>query len=479
MAARILLAALVSVALVACGQNPPEDNPDGGDIVDGGETDGGDNPDGGGDPDGGSPDPENQIVVVRLNEDGTQDSHFGESGVATLQFGEGEGSVQDSLWDVAVDGEDRVVLFGAGKAADRDDQDRYVARLLANGALDESFATGGKHTLDTNGLSDNGRRGIVQADGKILASGYVNQPTGVGTQSANSIVLLRLNEDGTPDDGFGTGGVVNVNPFSTGGTTVPWGMAEAYAVGQQMNGDYVTTGYGREAATGTVDVVSFRFSADNGDLDGTWGVGGALVYDHAADQDRGRHLVVLPDDRTVQVGSAATAPSTLDAMVLVSRADGTRDDSFDDDGVKLYDFGNADEAFFAAAVSPDGNYVAAGGYSTTANGADAALLILPVGGSGTGFSGLMPFSVDLPDRIWSVAFNHTSDKVYAVGFVGEEDDHRMVVARFNLDGGRDVGFGTNGIVTLNLSAAGTAEAARGVALQSDGKIIVAGVAEKQ
>src|SRR5690606_29999038 len=90
------------------------------------------------------------------------------------------------------------------------------------------------------GYSDNGRRGIVEADGSILSAGYANFGEGFG----NHVVLLRLLDDGAPDASFGFGiaapGATRFNPFIDDG-----GMAECYAVGRQSKGLIVTTGYGR------------------------------------------------------------------------------------------------------------------------------------------------------------------------------------------------------------------------------------------
>ena len=51
------------------------------------------------------------------------------------------------------------------------------------------------------------RNGIVEPDGKIVTSGYYSQPTGVGTQTANRIVLARLHGgDATSAGGAGGAG---------------------------------------------------------------------------------------------------------------------------------------------------------------------------------------------------------------------------------------------------------------------------------
>lgn len=470
-----LAVALLGGALAACGPNErtPEDAGTGEDVDSGVEADAGEQPE----TDAGVPDTD--IAVFRLNTDGTLDTAFGTDGIAMVSFSEGLESATDSIWDMKVDSADRVVLFGQGKApGERTDVDRYVARLSPTGQLDTNFATDGLFSFDSsNGLKDNGKNGIIEADDSIVSAGYTNQPTGVGTQSANSIVLVKLDANGDFVQSFGEAGVINSNPFSSSDPAMPWGMAEAYGVGRQSTGQYVTTGYGRAAASGTVDLVSFRYGAD-GVLDTMWADQGQYVLDVAADNDRGRNIVVLNDDRVVMAGSASVAPSTLDAMLVVLGAGGRAHVPFSADGYRLFDLGSADEAFFGVAASEDGNWVAAAGYTKTAEGLDGALLITPVGvGVAAEFIGATPLSADSDDRFWTTTF--AGDKVYAAGSVKEGSDQQMVVARFNLDGTLDTTFGESGVVRLNVAAAesDTVEGVRGIAVQSDGKIVLAGAVQ--
>jgi hypothetical protein len=55
----------------------------------------------------------------------------------------------------------------------------------------------------------------------------------------------------------------------------------------------------------------------------------------------------------------------------------------------------------------------------------------------------------------------------------------MIVVRFNPDGTRDTSFGTNGVASHNVAVAGTDETARGVVIQADGKVVIAGTVEKK
>ncbi len=475
--ATLLSAAVLAMALAfmgGCGDevDPPPD-PGGGDA-------GTQLPDAG--TDGGVTEPlDTEFAVARFNADGTLDSTFGTNGVAKVDLGPSSATTREILWDMERDASDRLVLFGSKKGdGDRIDNDRVTVRLTANGALDTTFATEGVHTLNISNLSDNARNAIIQPDGKIVTSGYTPQPTGVGTQSANRIVLLRLGENGAVDNTFGANGVVNSAPFQpVDPINTQWGMAEAYAVGYQSTGHYVTTGYGRVAASGQVDLVSFRYTS-TGQLDTTWGTDGLVELDLVGDNDRGRNMVVLPDDRVMMVGSATPAAQNINAMVLMLQADGQRDTSFSADGYKLYDFGRPDEAFFGAAVSPAGDRVAAAGYVAGGGDDDDALLfLLPIGGgSGAEFAQPVPISETANDRFWAVTFD-ASGKAVAAGVLTEGGDSRMLVARFNADGSRDTTFGTGGFVTLNVVEAETIEAARAVVVQSDGKIVIAGAVEKK
>jgi uncharacterized delta-60 repeat protein len=169
-------------------------------------------------------------------------------------------------------------------------------------------------------------------------------------------------------------------------------------------------------------------------------------------------------------------PNT-DALVVLLTANGALDTSFNGTGWRSYNFGGSDEQFYGVALAPSGNWVAAVGY--TSNGGDgdedATLLVLPLAG-GTEVARAVPLSVGADDRFWSVVFD-AQDRIYAAGFATVNGDSRMVVARFNTAGTLDASFGNGGIATLNVLAAGTAETVRGIVLQTDGKIVIAGTVE--
>lgn len=429
------------------------------------------------------------LVVVRLNADGTVDDTFGQNGLVRVDLGAGAGNSRDNLWNVGSDAMDRILLFG-GKKADgaRSDTDRVVVRLNQDGTLDTTFNKTGISTLAIATLNDNARAGVIQEDGKIVTSGYMSAPTGVGTQSANVIVLLRLNDDGTPDTSFGSKGIVVSAPFKPSAGEDPpkteWGMVEAYGVAIQ-NGKYVTTGYGRSAPSGRVDLVSFRYNAD-GSLDSSYGPNG-VVFDIAKYDDRGRAVLALDDNRIVYVGSGTDTPPVVNgveevkvqAMISVRQENGAESNYFDPSHYKLFDFGRKEQAFFGVAESPDKTWFAAAGYRTNTEGKDedGIIALMPAASSTGSIAKEVPLSAAESDRLWGVTFD-ANGRAIATGFVNQGGDTLMVVARFNADGNLDTTFGTNGMTTYNATVGGgTDETARSVVVQKDGKIIIAGVAE--
>jgi uncharacterized delta-60 repeat protein len=305
----------------------------------------------------------------------------------------------DTAWDLQVDrtsGTEKLVVFGMGGAAagtGRTDIDRYVVRLnAADGTVDPTFNGGVPFTYHSTGtFGDQARRGSIEADGKIVAAGYTN----LGEGLANHIILFRLNADGTLDETFGnfiypestgpavglvpTAGVAVFNPFVVDG-----GFAEGYAAGRLSDGTYVTVGYGGATANGRAstlgyattaapDLVAFKVTETG--LDTTFGNNGTVAVQsegrgQPTNEERGRALAVLPDDRIVEVGRYGG-----NAAAYVLLPNGQLDTTVGDDGIILLPSPTINAQFFAAALSPDGTHIA---LTTNANAAGARLVVLEV-----------------------------------------------------------------------------------------------------
>ncbi len=138
---------------------------------------------------------ETHFALVRMNQDGTLDSTFGNGGIVITSL---NGYASASVVKLQSNG--RILVGGQGSGG-------YltVARYLSSGALDRSFNSDGIFTIvSPNVSSANVNDLVVQADDKIVVGG--EQSPLVSNVYPSNLVLLRLNANGTIDRTFGTNG---------------------------------------------------------------------------------------------------------------------------------------------------------------------------------------------------------------------------------------------------------------------------------
>jgi uncharacterized delta-60 repeat protein len=123
-------------------------------------------------------------VVVRFLPNGTLDPTFDADGIRELNFD----PQIDIGYDVVVDAEGKLVISG-GLAVQQQAGRMYVARLLADGQLDECFVPGGVFSsYPVQGFAGNDQATSVQltSDGSILAAGAT------GYSSWGDFAILKL-----------------------------------------------------------------------------------------------------------------------------------------------------------------------------------------------------------------------------------------------------------------------------------------------
>jgi uncharacterized delta-60 repeat protein/uncharacterized repeat protein (TIGR01451 family) len=177
-----------------------------------------------------------QMVVARLNTDGTFDTNFDVDGLLTLPF-----TTQSDAQAVVVQPDLKVVVGGA-TAIPQDQFNRAsfaLARFNYDGTLDSSFGNGGKVITDLYP----GSRIVGLAlgfDGTITAAGNGALQF---TTATNSFAVARYTADGVLDPSFGLGGKASAS-FPGAGDGVMGGMA------LQADGKVVAAGW---VAFGNVD----------------------------------------------------------------------------------------------------------------------------------------------------------------------------------------------------------------------------------
>ena len=266
--------------------------------------------------------------------------------------------------------------------------------------------------------------------------------------------------------------------FGAGGkVAVPIGPAgsnsQAAALIIPSDGKILMAGSTSTATPSSGDFAFVRLNSD-GTIDTAFDTDGRLVIDFNGLDDSAWALAVQPDGKMVVAGAASNGLNTDFAIVRLT-ADGALDGTFDTDGKVTTDI-NSDDSAFAVALQADRKIVAAG---SSSNGADLDFAVTRYNADGTLDStfdadGKAATPVGSGNDAAKAMAIQTDGKIVVAGFSFSGPNSRFALARYNSDGTLDSTFGTGGVVT---SAVGIGDArAASLVIQPDGKLIAAGVA---
>ncbi len=370
------------------------------------------------------------FALARYNPNGSLDTTFSGDGKQTTDFG----AFFERANGVALQGDGKIVAVGGGGG------DFALARYNSNGSLDTSFSGDGKQTTDFGGF-DEAAGVAVQGDGKIVAVGSAGE----------DFTIARYNTNGSLDTSFSGDGKQTTGDFF-----------EATGVALQGDGKIVAVGSG----TGGFALVRYN---PNGSLDTSFSGDGKQTTDFGTDFDEATGVALQPDGKVVAVGFS-------NGRFALARynANGSLDVSFSGDGKQTTDFGTAFDEATGVALQPDGRIVV-GGFTGFAGGRFALARYNPDGSLDMSFSGDGKQTTSFPgfDEAAGVALQ-PDGKVVAVGGTGADEGcgaNDFALARYNPNGSLDTSFSGDGKQTTNF---GESDGAAGVALQSDGKIVVVG-----
>lgn len=396
---------------------------------------------------------------------GDLDPTFGVGGKVTTDF---FGDF-DLLRCVLVQPDGKIVAGGSAINTGLSTDYFALARYNPDGSLDSSFGIGGKVTT-SNGPYDNVINSIaLQPDGKIVAAGISNSG---GTPAHLVWTLARFTASGGLDPTFGVGGIVM--------TSFPGGLdgsGEAEAILVQPDGRIVAGGI---AGGNAGDFALARYDSD-GTLDASFGIGGEVLTDFSGMLDIATSLALQPDGKIVAAGNADVLdPLQYKFGVARYNDDGSLDSGFGAGGKVVTVIQGADE-ISAVALQADGKIVVAGTSGPTPFPPDNSVAIARYLSNGSldssfGTGGIV---------ITSLPGGHigaTDVALLSCGKIGiagwgpgtgiGSDSFDFLLARYNPDGTSDSSFGVGGKVLTDF--AGSSDTGSAMALQSDGKVIVAG-----
>lgn len=206
-------------------------------------------------------------------------------------------------------------------------------------------------------------------------------------------------------------------------------------------------------------------NAQSGTLDTSFNASGIITTNYGSLNDFASAIAVQPDGRIVIAGQAQVSGNNHQFMLGRYLTYGMIDSSFGTNGMVFTNFGNSFDGATAVTVQPDGKIVAVGYVAPSYS-----------------------FAVARYDTDGSLdtTFSNTGMVITTMGGMGAtsvalQTDGKIVVAgssglnfglvRYNIDGSLDTIFGINGKVSTSFLGSGSAY---GVAIQPDGKIVAGG-----
>jgi uncharacterized delta-60 repeat protein len=179
------------------------------------------------------------IALARFNSDGHLDKTFGVNGLTTTEFF-GYYAFAGSI--IAQD--DHILVAGSISRINSTESDYLLVRYNRDGLLDRRFGRGGKVTTDFFNNFDVASVIAVQRDDKILLAGYTRV-----SDVDSDFAIVRYNENGSLDWGFGKGGKVTTDFFGSEDTPS--------AIAVQRDGRIVVVG--AASIEGTRDIAIVRY----------------------------------------------------------------------------------------------------------------------------------------------------------------------------------------------------------------------------
>lgn len=361
--------------------------------------------------------------------------------------------------------------------------------IAAPGDLDSTFnptgTVSGVVTTPIGNSDDFGRALVLQPDGKMIVAGFSY------TGEYSDVAVTRYNSDGSLDTTFnGTGKVTtSVGEFNDFGR----------CVALQPDGQIVVAGYkhasgnpNESTAASNNDFIVIRYHS-NGSLDTGFGQSGYVTTAIGPGHDNADACALQPDGKIIVVGYSNTqsdtnidSPGRNEIAVVRYNSDGSLDTTFNSSGPKPGTVTTAvgvgsDDYGFAVALQPDGQIVVSGRSSS-----DGIALVRYHGDGSldTTFNStgskpgtlVMPLSDNTSGNYALAVAVQPDGKIVIAGFFFYADD--IAVARYNSDGSLDTTFNRAGpqpgivITPIGMGNAYSFD----LVLQPDGKIVVVGKA---
>jgi uncharacterized delta-60 repeat protein len=290
--------------------------------------------------------------------------------------------------------------------------------------------------------------------------------------STDDLFIVHYLANGTVDGSFGTGGIVKYR-YSNSTT-------RAFAIGLQSTGAVVVAGW--SYPNSNHDFFVGRFDGTTGALLSATTTAVSQVT-NISGQDEVSGLAIQSDDKIVVVGFATggtgTTPTNDDMVVARYTAAGALDNTFNNPTGYIVQNINTQDYAQAVAIDKTSGDIIVAGTSNSGNALSnfAILRLTSAGAFNTSFDGdgilIQDINAGSQDEATAVAIQNDG-KILVAGTTQSSNPKNAAVIRISAAGVLDGGFNTTGIAITNYAAFNSNEEVNAVAIQNDNKIVVGG-----
>ncbi len=291
------------------------------------------------------------FVIYRFNEDGSPDNSFSDDGRTFVDFGPLHRNRANSINE---QNDGKILVTGNFHYGDEGLADLYkigICRLLPNGDLDATYGSNGLVIQDLNLISARSYHSTIDANGKLVVAGWRRPEASDGN---NHGVILRLNENGSPDPTFGEDGLAFAN--------IPEADYIFFSLVIGDDGSIYTCGTSTDPENGEWDFIIAKFSP-NGDLDTDYANGGFLNLEFTdVSEDEAHDLVLQDDGKLLVIGQVQNNSNdyTWEYAALRLNQNGSIDTSFGDNGLSHFMAGPSDSYPVTVELQSDGKALLVG-----------------------------------------------------------------------------------------------------------------------
>jgi len=328
------------------------------------------------------------------------------------------------------------------------------------GSLDKSFGVNGKVILSFSQTDDIAQDVAVQADGKIVVTGFMFSDTSF------KFITVRFNTDGTLDNTFGKGGKVI--------TQIGNKDDKATSVKVDKNGSIFVGGYTWTGNAFDFALVKYK---NNGILDDRFNNNGIAAVSIGIFDDMAVSLIILESGGIIQSGFTERFIRN-DFTVVKYNSDGNLDKTFGNNGkvvTQISTFNNISKS--SAIITNDGIILA--GYSFSGIKNNFTTVKYDNNGildSTFGITGKVATEIGPGDDFANSVLIKNDNKILVSGYTFNGVQNVFTTVSYDLIGEIDSSYGINGIVKTKIGNIND----RGITsvLQDDGKIIIGGITKK-